>query len=121
MRHSVLKRKLSMKYGMRKAYKKQSMRNLFLHRKLTTTDARAKFIRPIAEKAITSARRIIAEPSEKTLHIRRKFIHQIGEDALKQLLDIAKGYMNRPGGYLRLIKIGSRWGDSAPMTSVSFV
>lgn len=81
-----------------------------------TTHAKAKVLRPYAEKVITKARR-------GDLHARRTVLKKIqNNDAVTKLFDdVAPRYADRPGGYLRIIKLGPRRGDGAEMAKVELV
>ena len=89
---------------------------LIEHEQVTTTHAKAKFLRPYAEKVITKARR-------GDLHARRTILKKIeNNDAVTKLFDdIAPRYEDTPGGYLRIIKLGPRRGDGAEMAIVELV
>jgi large subunit ribosomal protein L17 len=89
---------------------------LIEHEQVTTTHAKAKFLRPYAEKIITKARR-------GDLHARRTVLKKIeNNDAVTKLFDdIAPRYEDTPGGYLRIIKLGPRRGDGAEMAIVELV
>jgi large subunit ribosomal protein L17 len=83
---------------------------------ITTTEAKAKALRPIAEKLITKA-------IKGDLHSYRQVIAYIRDEDMANLLfhEIAPRYADRPGGYLRILKLGPRQGDNAPMARVEFV
>lgn len=83
---------------------------------VTTTHAKAKVLRPYAEKVITKAGR-------GDLHARRTVLKKIqNNDAVTKLFDeVAPRYTDRPGGYLRIIKLGPRRGDGAEMAKVELV
>jgi large subunit ribosomal protein L17 len=89
---------------------------LIEHEQVTTTHAKAKVLRPYAEKVITKARR-------GDLHARRTILKKIeNNDAVTKLFDdIAPRYEDRPGGYLRIVKLGPRRGDGAEMAIVELV
>jgi large subunit ribosomal protein L17 len=89
---------------------------LIEHEQVTTTHAKAKVLRPYAEKVITKARR-------GDLHARRTILKKIeNNDAVTKLFDdIAPRYEDTPGGYLRIIKLGPRRGDGAEMAIVELV
>jgi large subunit ribosomal protein L17 len=90
--------------------------DLILHERITTTHAKAKVLRPYAEKMITKARR-------GDLHARRTVLKKIqNNDVVTKLFDeVAPRYDERPGGYLRIIKLGARRGDGAEMAIVELV
>jgi large subunit ribosomal protein L17 len=89
---------------------------LFEHDRITTTESRAKRLRPLAEKLITFARR-------GDLHARRQVMTVIRDkDVVHKLFaDIGPAFSERPGGYTRIIKIGPRKGDNAPMAIIELV
>lgn len=90
--------------------------DLIEYEHVTTTHAKAKVLRPYAEKMITKARR-------GDLHARRTVLRKIpNNDAVTKLFDeVAPRYADRPGGYLRIIKLGPRRGDGAEMAKVELV
>lgn len=83
---------------------------------ITTTEAKAKAMRPIAEKMITKARR-------GGVHNHRQVVRFLGdrEMASKLFDDIGPRYVDRPGGYTRIVKLGPRHGDNAPMARIELV
>jgi large subunit ribosomal protein L17 len=89
---------------------------LIVHEQITTTQAKAKVLRPYAEKMITKARR-------GDLHARRTVLKKITNNAVVTKLfdDVAPRYADRPGGYLRITKLGPRRGDGAEMAKVELV
>jgi large subunit ribosomal protein L17 len=90
--------------------------SLFLHERIETTTAKAKELRPFAERLITLARR-------GDLHARRVAGRKIQDrDVLGKLFDdIAPRYAERPGGYTRILKLGTRKGDAAEMSLIELV
>ena len=90
--------------------------SLFRHGRIETTTAKAKELRPYAEKLITLAKR-------GDLHARRLAARKIADrDVLGQLFDqIGPRYMERPGGYTRVVKVGYRRGDAAEMSLIELV
>ena len=99
---------------------------LFEHGRITTTEAKAKRLRPLAERLITKAKR-------GDLHSRRMVMRVINDRTNKRMSspadkalynlfsEIAPRYANRNGGYTRIVKIGSRKGDNAPMAVIELV
>jgi|SRR2546426_3181426 len=83
---------------------------------LVTTEAKAKALRPVAERVITKAKK-------GGLHRHREVVSFIGdkEMAHKLFTEIAPRYEDRPGGYLRILKLGPRHGDNAPMARIELV
>ena len=90
--------------------------SLFAAEGITTTEAKAKAVRPIAEKMITKARR-------GGVHNHRQVVKFLGdrEMASKLFDEIGPRYEDRPGGYTRIIKLGPRHGDNAPMARIELV
>lgn len=116
MRHRKSGRKLNRTASHRKALLANLATSLFEHERIQTTTARAKELRPFAEKLITLARR-------GDLHARRKAAAVVKtDDALQKLFaEIAPRFADRPGGYTRIIHIGRRTGDNAPMSLIELV
>jgi large subunit ribosomal protein L17 len=83
---------------------------------IVTTEAKAKALRPIAEKMITKAR-------DGGIHNHRQVVAFIRDKdmAHKLFAEIGPRYVDRPGGYLRILKLGPRPGDNAPMVRIEFV
>jgi large subunit ribosomal protein L17 len=95
---------------------------LFEHGRITTTEARARVLRPVAEKLITRAKK--AElGSVQSLHNRREVLKTIRDKSVVHTLftEIAPRYAERPGGYTRITKLGPRKGDNAPMAVIELV
>ena len=90
--------------------------DLFMHEKVTTTAARARAVRPLAEKLITKARR-------GDLHARRTVMRTITDKAAvaKLFEDLAPRYEDRQGGYTRITKLGPRRGDGAEEAVIELV
>jgi large subunit ribosomal protein L17 len=89
---------------------------LFEHGKITTTESRARTLRPVAEKLITKAKR-------GDLHNRREVLRTVRDKSVVHALftEIAPTFAERPGGYTRITKIGPRKGDNAPMAVIELV
>lgn len=118
MRHRVQGRKLGLPSDQRMALLKNQVRQLLEHGYIVTTETRAKEVRRIAEKMITLGR-------QDTLHARRMARRVVapnvvgGEDYVKRLFtEIAPRFKDRPGGYTRIIHIGRRRGDAAPVVKL---
>jgi large subunit ribosomal protein L17 len=90
--------------------------SLFEHGRITTTEAKARVLRPVAERLITKAKK-------GDLHNRRQVLATIKDKGVVHSLfeDIAPRYAERPGGYTRITKIGPRKGDNAPMAVIELV
>jgi large subunit ribosomal protein L17 len=89
---------------------------LFEHGRITTTEAKARVLRPVAEKLITKAKR-------GDLHNRREVLKTVRDKTVVHILftEIAPTFAERPGGYTRITKIGPRKGDNAPMAVIELV
>src|SRR2546430_10305119 len=90
--------------------------SLFRYGRITTTEVKAKRLRPLAEQLITKAKR-------GDLHARRRVLTVVRDkDVVFTLFDeIAPRFANRPGGYTRIVKTGPRKGDAAPMAIIELV
>jgi large subunit ribosomal protein L17 len=90
--------------------------DLFMHGRVTTTEAKAKAVRPLAEKLITKARK-------GDMHSRRVVLKTItSKDAVHRLFEeIGPRYAERPGGYTRITKLGPRRGDGADVAVIELV
>lgn len=137
MRHRVSGRRLGRDMAHRKALRKNMIAELLIHEEILTTEAKAKMLRPATEKIITLAKRGLAknDPAQ-TVHARRLAAARIARfrqveddegdveevDVVKKLFDdIAPRYVDRPGGYTRVVKIGKRSGDNADMALIMLV
>ncbi len=89
---------------------------LFEHGRITTTESRARALRPLAEKLITKAKK-------GDLHQRREVLKTIRDKGVVHVLftEIAPTFSERPGGYTRITKLGPRKGDNAPMAVIELV
>ena len=147
MRHRNSGRKFDRDTSHRKATLRALTANLVLHERIETTDARAKEVRRVAEKLITKARRLGAtaytaneklEKAERTkrLAVERQLASYLPTFVTKTekggtekkvnlvekvLVDLAKRFKDRPGGYTRVIKFGPRRGDGAQMSALELV
>jgi len=110
MRHQKKGRQMNRTQSHRKWLLSNLITSLFLHERIRTTVAKAKEARPLAEKLITFAKR-------GDLHARRhvlRFIHD--KEVVKKLFEkLSERFRERPGGYTRIVRIGNRLGDNAPM------
>ena len=95
---------------------------LFEHGRITTTEARARVLRPVAEKLITKAKKADLGTVE-SLHHRREVLKTIRDKSVVHTLftEIGPRFAERPGGYTRITKIGPRKGDNAPMAVIELV
>ncbi len=116
MRHRNKGRQLSRTATHRKATLRNLATALFRHERIETTTAKAKELRPYAERLITLARR-------GDVHSRRLAGRKIQDRGVlgKLFDDIAPRYAERPGGYTRILKVGNRKGDAAEMSLIELV
>ena len=116
MRHRKKGRKLSRTASHRRATLRNMATSLFLHERIETTTAKAKELRPYAERLITLAKR-------GDLHARRLAAAKIQDrDVVGKLFDeIGPRFAERPGGYTRILKLGARKGDAADMSLIELV
>jgi large subunit ribosomal protein L17 len=146
MRHRKAGRQFSRNTSHRRAMLRALTANLVAHERIETTDAKAKELRRVAERLITRAIRLgpVAYTPQKDLGVAdqakrhaaqlrmarflRRFavVNNGGEERRvdlieKVFLDLARRFRDRPGGYTRIVKLGRRRGDNAPMSLVEFV
>jgi large subunit ribosomal protein L17 len=116
MRHRKAGNQLGRNTSHRRAMLRNMVTSLFKYEQIETTDAKAKAIRPIAEKMITLAKR-------GDLHARRQALSYMQDkEVTHRLFDQLKDrYLNRQGGYLRIIKKGFRKGDGASISVVQLL
>ncbi|MBM2809361.1 MAG: RplQ [Chloroflexi bacterium] len=113
MRHLHGKRKLGRPSGHRTALLRNQATDLFRYERLRTTEPKAKELRAVAEHLITLAKR-------GDLHARRQIIARLYDvNIANKLVDeLAPRFADKTGGYVRLLHLGSRRGDSAPMAQI---
>ncbi len=145
MRHRNSGRKFDRDTSSRRAMLRALTANLVLHERIETTDAKAKEVRRVAEKLITKARRLgetaytahdkldakarvrrLAVERQISAYIPKPFaVKEEGGEKInlveKVLVELAKRFKDRPGGYTRVIKFGPRRGDGAPMVGLELV
>src|SRR3954465_13464655 len=146
MRHRKAGRQFGRNTSHRRAMLRALTANLVAHERIETTDAKAKELRRVAERLITRAVRLGAvayTPQDKLSiadrarrhaaqqqvgsYLRRFQVTQDGGESTKVdliekvFVDLAKRFKTRPGGYTRIIKLGRRRGDNAPMSVIEFV
>ena len=116
MRHQIAGRKLGRTTSHRWAMLRNLVTSLLEHEKIKTTDAKAKELRPLAEKMIGLGK-------EGTLHARRQVLAVVRKaDVVRKVFDtLSPRYQTRPGGYVRITKLGFRAGDAAPVSMVELV
>lgn len=129
MRHKVRSRTLGRQTGHRIAMLRNLATSLLRHQRITTTATRAKEVSRLAEELITDARKAhqATEAGEKLAHKRRVFRHIKDRDVAQELFDvIAPRFAERhaaakSGGYTRILRVGFRKGDGAPMALIELV
>lgn len=139
MRHRVKGRKLGRDTSHRNALRKNLIADLICHEQITTTEGKARMLRPAAEKIITIAKRGLAKGADdpaREVYARRLVASRVARvreyededgyleevDVIQKLFsEIAPRYAERNGGYTRMIKIGKRPGDNADMAIVMLV
>ncbi len=135
MRHHVVGKKFGRSSGQRRALLRNMVSQVLHHERIETTEAKARVVRRQTEKLITLAKRgLEAEKLDpaRGVHARRLASARINRwmeeadgkrvDLVKKLFEeIAPRYQDRPGGYTRIVKIGQRQGDAAPMAVLELV
>jgi large subunit ribosomal protein L17 len=146
MRHKKQGRKFGRNTSHRRAMFRALTANLVLHERIETTDAKAKEVRRIAERVLTQAIRLgnvaytphadlkpadrarrLAAQRQVGRFLQRFGVRDDGEESKKVdlvekvFVDLAKRFNGRPGGYTRIVKVGPRRGDNAPMSILEFV
>ncbi len=116
MKHRARARKLGRSSSHRLAMLRNMVTSLLDHERIRTTDAKAKEVRRVADRMITLGKR-------GDLHARRRALRIIRrrEVAAKVFDELADRYRERPGGYTRVVKLGRRAGDAAPLSIVELV
>jgi large subunit ribosomal protein L17 len=122
MRHRIKGYKLGRNGSQRKALFSNLVRELYIHERITTTEAKARAIRGDAEKLITKAKRGLVEDGNR-VHAQRQDVDYLNDKTVVKKLfeDIAPRYADRNGGYTRIVKIGKRYGDAADMAVIELV
>lgn len=129
MRHRDKGKKLNRDSGHRKALRMNLATQLFLNGRITTTRAKADYVRGFAERLITLAKRGLAKAEETgneaaAVHARRIVASRLNNDRVliqKLFDDIAPSFKERPGGYTRIYRLGTRKGDNAEMALIELV
>jgi large subunit ribosomal protein L17 len=116
MRHRAKGRQLSRTSSHKRATLNNMATALFQHERIVTTEAKAKELRPFAERLITLARR-------GDLHARRQVERRLKDKAVTHRLftEIGKRFAARPGGYTRIVKLGHRVGDGAVVARIELL
>ena len=116
MRHKFGYKKLNRTSEHRKALIKNMLNSLIKYEQITTTLPKAKVLRPQAEKIITLGKK---DTLQNTKILISKLQSTVNTNKVKK--NLSKRYINRNGGYTRIIKAGFRYGDNAPMAVIEFV
>ncbi len=116
MRHGKSGRKLGRTASHREAMLRNMVTSLLKYEKITTTDSKAKELRKVAEKMITLGKR-------GDLHARRQALSYVRDrEVVGKLFDeLSTRYRDWAGGYTRIVKMGNRIGDNAPMSIIEFI
>jgi len=120
MRHRVAGRKFGLPTDQRMALLRGLIKSFVEHDSIITTETRAKEVRPMVEKLITLGKHGAGADTARGVHLRRMARRVLNdEDLVKRLFDeIAPKFKDTPGGYTRIIRIGPRRGDAAPMAKL---
>lgn len=125
MRHRYAHRKLGRDTQHRRALLRNLATDLLHHEHIVTTVPKAKEVRPFVERLITVAKRGVraADPKGRTLAARRLVMRDIAnEDVVTKLFDqLAPRFMERPGGYTRILRLGYRRGDGGEIAQIELV
>ena len=116
MRHNLGHKKLNRTSEHRKALLKNMLNSLIKYEQITTTLPKAKFLKPQADKIITLGKK---KSLQNTKLLFSKLQDKKSANKVKSTL--SKRYLNRKGGYTRIVKAGFRYGDKAPMAIIEFV
>ena len=117
----------SKRFGGSPAHQRLMMANLaaslFAAEAIVTTEAKAKALRPVAEKLITKAKKAQDEASPARVHQLRQIQGFLGDREMthKLINEVAPRYVARNGGYTRILKLGTRQGDNADMARIELV
>ncbi len=116
MRHRKSGRRLGRTSAHRKAMYRNMVTSLLEHERIQTTDSKAKELRRVAERMITLGKR-------GDLHARRRAMRVIRDKGVtaKVFDQLAERFRDRPGGYTRVVKLGNRVGDAAPLSVIELV
>ena len=116
MKHQKKGRGLSLPADRRLALVRNMMRSLMIHQAITTTEAKAKEVQRHVESLVTVARR-------GTVHARRVALAALPDSSVINILihEVAPKFVDRPGGYTRITRVGFRRGDGAQMARLEFV
>ncbi|MBI1299124.1 50S ribosomal protein L17 [bacterium] len=114
--------KLGRTSDQRKALFRNLIRDLYIHERIITTEAKARAVRADAEKLITKAKRSLVDGGNR-VHAQRQVVAYLNDKTVaKKVFDeLAPRYQERPGGYVRILKMGKRQGDGAEMAVLELV
>lgn len=123
MRHNIAGYRLGRSKAARIALRRNLIKQFFTYERIRTTRAKAAAIRGEAERLITIARNSIDGTDAEKVHAQRKVASRLGDNKINQRLfdEIAPRFVDRPGGYTRVLKLGIRSGDSAEMVLLELV
>jgi large subunit ribosomal protein L17 len=123
MRHNLAGYKLGRTTGARTALRRNLIRQLFIHERIRTTEAKAASVRADAERIITIARNSANGTDAEKVSARRLVVSKLGgSEVIKRLFDeIGPRFATRNGGYTRVVKLGPRHGDSAEMVILELI
>jgi large subunit ribosomal protein L17 len=125
MRHRLAHRKLGRTSDHRRALLRNQAEALLQHERIVTTVPKAKELRPFVERLITVAKRGVkaAEPKGRTLAAKRLVQKDLLSHAVldKLFAELAPRFMERPGGYTRILKLGHRPGDGADVARIELL
>ncbi|MBK07201.1 MAG: 50S ribosomal protein L17 [Deltaproteobacteria bacterium] len=133
MRHRKSGRRLGRNGPHRKAMMRNMVSSLIEHGRIRTTETRAKELRKIAERLITVGKRGLRDAelnrelddaayTQKRLHVFRQILKDIKDkDLARKVFEYAELFSERQGGYTRILKLGYRQGDNAPISIIEFV
>ena len=123
MRHNVAGHKLGRTTGARTALRRNLIRQLFIHERIRTTEAKAAAVRADAERIITIARNSASATDAEKVAARRLVVSKLGgNEIIKRVFDeLGPRFASRNGGYTRVVKLGPRLGDSAEMVMLELI
>jgi large subunit ribosomal protein L17 len=130
MKHQISGRKLGRAANERSALRRNLLKQMIAHERIKTTEAKAKFVRSDLEKLITLAKRGLRANSAETPEGRARYVSanrlaaaRLNDPAMVHKLfeTIAPRYEKRPGGYTRILKLGTRKGDAAEVVLLELV
>jgi len=118
----MAKQKLGRNTSARKALFRDLVTDLFIYERIQTTEAKAKEVRSVAEKMITLAKRgDLQARREAAAFVRREQVDEEQDVLQKLFTELSQRYAERAGGYTRILKLGPRRGDAAPMVYLELV